>query len=82
MQTEKKRNHPGVRVRVQKDGTKRYQARFTRPHPSFPRKRIVTVETFATPTEAKNWLADQRVRYNPQPQPQSHARQAGVLNAR
>jgi len=59
-----------IRMRKQLDGSKRYQARYSRAHPSKPGQRLVNVKTFGLKKDAQNWLAEQHVRYNRDP----HAR--------
>jgi integrase len=57
-----------IRTRPTKDGRDgKPQAIFQRDHPGKPGKRITATKTFNTKREARDWLADQRVKYNREP---------------
>jgi integrase len=59
-----------IRLRKQQDGSKRYQARYSRPHPSKAGQRLVSCKTFPKKGDAQSWLAEQHVRHSRDP----HAR--------
>jgi integrase len=57
-----------IRTRPTRDGKEgKPQAVFQRDHPGKPGKRITSTKTFNTKKDARDWLAEQRVKYNREP---------------
>lgn len=69
----------GVRMRVTKRGTTRYQAYINVPDPDKPRRRYQVVKTFSRRTDALHWLDQEKVRLRSQP---PRSRKAGRAPAR